>query len=98
MSRFVLGFTSPRHRFGADARSSLLEASFAPVLVLGGSLQADPVAALKLAADAIQSGARGVVFGRNVFQAPDPERMVAALCEVVHGGASVAQAKRLLER
>jgi class I fructose-bisphosphate aldolase/fructose-bisphosphate aldolase/2-amino-3,7-dideoxy-D-threo-hept-6-ulosonate synthase len=82
----------------ADRYRAVIDASFAPVLVLGGSLQADPVAALELAADAMASGARGVVFGRNVFQAPDPERMVAALCEVVHGGAEVSQARRLIER
>ena len=82
----------------ADRYRSVIDGTFVPILVLGGSLQKEPVAALELAAAAMASGARGVVFGRNVFQAADPERMVAALCEVVHGGASVAQAKRLLER
>jgi class I fructose-bisphosphate aldolase/fructose-bisphosphate aldolase/2-amino-3,7-dideoxy-D-threo-hept-6-ulosonate synthase len=80
-----------------DRYRTVIEACFVPVLVLGGSLQTDPVSALELAADAMASGARGVVFGRNVFQAPDPERMVAALCEVVHGGAAVSQARRLIE-
>ena len=74
----------------------MIEATFAPVLVLGGSLQADPTSALQVAADAIETGARGVVFGRNVFQSEHPARMVAALAKVVHEGASVSHARRLL--
>jgi class I fructose-bisphosphate aldolase/fructose-bisphosphate aldolase/2-amino-3,7-dideoxy-D-threo-hept-6-ulosonate synthase len=75
---------------------AVIEATFVPVLVLGGSLQADPVSALQMAVDAIECGARGVVFGRNVFQSPYPARMVAALAKVVHEGAPVSQAKCLL--
>jgi len=74
----------------------VIDATFVPVLVLGGSLQSDPSGALQLAADAMASGAFGVVFGRNVFQAADPERMVAALCEIVHGGMPVARAKQII--
>lgn len=84
--------------FAGDAREyrAVIEAAFVPVVVLGGSLAADPAEALQLAADAIEAGARGVVFGRNVFQAKDPARMVAALCEIVHKGATVARARELL--
>jgi DhnA family fructose-bisphosphate aldolase class Ia len=75
---------------------SVIDATFVPVLVLGGSAQHDPVDALRLAEAAIESGASGVVFGRNVFQAEDPTRMVAALCKIVHEGATVTVAKKLL--
>jgi DhnA family fructose-bisphosphate aldolase class Ia len=84
--------------FAGSAREyrAVIEAAFVPVLVLGGSPRADPVDALRIAADAMESGAHGVVFGRNVFQAADPARMVAALCSVVHDGASVESASTLL--
>lgn len=71
---------------------AVIEAAFVPVLVLGGAPRADPIDALRLAADAMDAGARGVVFGRNVFQADEPTRIVAALCQVVHSGASVESA------
>jgi class I fructose-bisphosphate aldolase/fructose-bisphosphate aldolase/2-amino-3,7-dideoxy-D-threo-hept-6-ulosonate synthase len=75
---------------------SVVEAALVPVLVLGGAPPDDPAEALQLAADAMDAGARGVVFGRNVFQAADPARMVAALCRVVHDGASVERAASVL--
>jgi fructose-bisphosphate aldolase, class I len=33
----------------------------------------------------IEQGARGIVYGRNVIQHPDPGAMVRALRAVVHG-------------
>jgi class I fructose-bisphosphate aldolase len=65
-----------------------------PILVLGASRTERPVQALELAHDAVNAGARGVVFGRNVFQAPDPPRMLRALCLVVREGREPAAAAR----
>lgn len=72
------------------------ESCYAPVLVLGGPAKEDPRDALRMSADALSAGARGVVFGRNVFTHPRPDRMVAALGELVHGGATVEAAARSL--
>lgn len=75
---------------------TVIEAAFVPVVVLGGARLADPVDVLRMAADAMESGAHGVVIGRNVFQSADPARMVAALAKVVHDGATVTSAAALL--
>jgi DhnA family fructose-bisphosphate aldolase class Ia len=69
-----------------------------PVFVAGGPSAAGPLAALELAHEAIRAGAQGLVFGRNVVQAPSPTRMVAALAGIVHRGWTVAQASAALER
>lgn len=69
---------------------------FVPVLVLGGAAKADPRDALQMAADAIEAGARGIVFGRNIITHPRPDRMAAALGEIIHGGATVDAAVRSL--
>ena len=69
---------------------------YVPVLVLGGAARHDPREALQMAADAIEAGARGVVFGRNIVTFRRPDRMAAALGEIVHGGASVDAAARAL--
>jgi len=45
----------------------------------------------------IQQGASGVVYGRNIYQHPHPARMVRACQAVVHEGATVAQAMKILE-
>jgi DhnA family fructose-bisphosphate aldolase class Ia len=44
----------------------------------------------------MQQGASGVVYGRNVYQHPHPQRMVGALKAVVHEGATVEQAMKIL--
>jgi DhnA family fructose-bisphosphate aldolase class Ia len=54
-----------------------------PILALGAKKTKFERDALCLAADAVRAGARGVVFGRNVVQAREPERFLDALKEVV---------------
>jgi len=54
-----------------------------PVLALGAKKLPTECAALQLAADAIEAGARGIVFGRNVIQSREPARLLDALKEVV---------------
>jgi DhnA family fructose-bisphosphate aldolase class Ia len=65
-----------------------------PMLVLGAAKTEFDIQALELASDAVNAGARGVVFGRNVFQAPDPPRMLRALCLVVKEGYEPSLAAR----
>jgi DhnA family fructose-bisphosphate aldolase class Ia len=54
-----------------------------PILALGAKKTPLERDALRLAATAVRAGARGVVFGRNVIQAKEPERFLEALKEVV---------------
>ena len=53
-----------------------------PVLALGAS-KCSEAEALAKAGKAMQAGARGVVFGRNVFQSEDPARFLQSLVDVV---------------
>jgi DhnA family fructose-bisphosphate aldolase class Ia len=68
-----------------------------PLFVAGGPSSGGPIAALELAHGAMRAGAMGLVFGRNVVQAPSPTRMVAALAGIVHQGWSVERAAASLE-
>jgi DhnA family fructose-bisphosphate aldolase class Ia len=54
-----------------------------PVLALGAKKLPSECDALRLAADAVEAGARGIVFGRNVIQSKEPQRLLDALKEVV---------------
>jgi DhnA family fructose-bisphosphate aldolase class Ia len=63
-----------------------------PVLALGAKKLPHEVDALRLAATAVRDGSRGVVFGRNLVGARDPQRFMAALREVVKQGADPEQA------
>lgn len=63
-----------------------------PILGLGGQATPEPLASLELAHSIILEGARGVVFGRNAIQRPDPKAYQRALCDVVKQGMLPAQA------
>ena len=67
-----------------------------PVLIAGGPKMNSDDEIFRMVAGALQAGARGASIGRNVFQHKTPERMVQALCAMVHNGASVEEAKAIL--
>lgn len=74
-----------------------VQASQARVIVAGGPLQnGSDEAVLELAASCVRAGADGIVFGRNVWQHPRMEKMLAALCAIVHEEETVARAKKIL--
>lgn len=58
-----------------------------PVLVRGGGRVSD-AEILSRTAELMRQGAKGIVYGRNVIQHPDPGGMTRALMAVVHEGAA----------
>ena len=65
-----------------------------PVFGLGADKKPTQLEALQLAANEIKDGAKGVVFGRNSIQVPNPSQFQQALCDVVKNGLSAEQAVR----
>ncbi|MGA9531772.1 MAG: hypothetical protein WBR18_03570 [Anaerolineales bacterium] len=70
------------------------EATSIPIFALGALKKPTELDALKLASEAVQAGARGVVFGRNVVQARHPQALLEALKDVVKGGVSPQKAAK----
>jgi DhnA family fructose-bisphosphate aldolase class Ia len=66
-----------------------------PVLVRGGG-RAPEIEILKRTLALMEQGAAGIVYGRNIIQHPQPAKITRALMAVVHEGASVANALKLL--
>jgi fructose-bisphosphate aldolase, class I len=66
-----------------------------PVLPRGGGRVPDEEV-LRRTERLIAQGARGIVYGRNIIQHPDPAGMTRALLAVVHDGASAAEAHELI--
>jgi DhnA family fructose-bisphosphate aldolase class Ia len=86
-------------RYTGDVRGfrSVVETCGAPVLVAGGpKLGGSDESLLQLASDCMSAGAAGVIFGRNVWQHPKMERLINAICAIVHGGESVRSARKIL--
>lgn len=84
--------------FGADAIKTaytgdpetmrqVVEGCPVPVLVLGGVRSADPSVVVEATQGALDAGAKGVVYGRNVWQADDPVGMCGMLRGVIHEAA-----------
>lgn len=61
-------------------------------LVIAGGKKLDEKDALKLAHDAISSGASGVDMGRNIWQSKTPVSMIKAVRSIVHEGLGVEEA------
>jgi DhnA family fructose-bisphosphate aldolase class Ia len=68
----------------AEDMRTVIEASPIPILVLGGS-QND--AALEVVRGAMEAGAAGVFFGRNVFQSADMPGFLSTARSILNGAA-----------
>jgi DhnA family fructose-bisphosphate aldolase class Ia len=69
-----------------------------PVLIAGGPRMNTVEASLGVVQGAMQAGAKGVVFGRNIWQHPDPKGMLRAFQQIIHHDASIAQALALIRK
>ena len=68
-----------------------------PLVIAGGPKLKTELDALKLARSAIDEGAKGVDMGRNIWQSDNAVGMMKAIRKIVHEGASVKDASKLLK-
>ncbi len=68
-----------------------------PVVIAGGAKMDSDEDLFEMVDGALKAGAAGVSIGRNAFQHKKPEKMVEALCKMVHNGASVEEAIKILQ-
>jgi DhnA family fructose-bisphosphate aldolase class Ia len=69
----------------------------APVLIAGGPKVDTNREVLQQVAGAMEAGAAGVVFGRNIWQSGQTQQMIGALRHVIHDNGSVDEAVRYLK-
>jgi len=79
----------------ADFSRVITVAAGRPVLVRGGGKAAED-AILERTHALMRTGARGIVYGRNVIQHPRPVAMTRAFMAIVHDGATPAEALAIL--
>lgn len=93
-----LGADALKVDYTGDPKSfrSIVEAATAPILVRGGPKMDTDEAMLHMVKEAMDAGARGLVFGRNIWQHQNPAAVLTALGAIVHEGASEAEALKLL--
>lgn len=70
-------YTGPRF-------SEVVENTPVPVFTIGADKLNTDLDVLRKAADSVKAGARGIIFGRNIFMAKDPVRLIEALNAVIN--------------
>jgi predicted phospho-2-dehydro-3-deoxyheptonate aldolase len=69
----------------------------APVVIAGGPKMTSDEDIFNMVEGALQAGAAGLSIGRNAFQHKNPEKIVAALCKMVHKGIGTEKAVAILQ-
>jgi DhnA family fructose-bisphosphate aldolase class Ia len=72
-----------RYQGPAESYQQVIDSSFLPVIILGGSKQ--PLDSLaNEVKDALSVGAAGAAIGRNIWQDPDPIKVTQTIKETIH--------------
>lgn len=74
----------------------VVEGTPTPIVILGGPRRESLRELLMDVRNAVEVGAIGVAFGRNVWQHKDPTKVIRALIKIVHEGKSVEEALQVL--
>lgn len=82
-----LGADAIKTEYTGDPASmrKIIDTCGAPVLLLGGTKSDNPEALWQGTRAAIEAGAKGVIYGRNVWQHDDPVAVSQRLREIIHG-------------
>jgi len=67
-----------------------------PVLIAGGAKMDSQRAVMQVVRDTLDAGGQGVVFGRNIWQSPEPAKVIKALRHLIHEDGTVDDALNLL--
>lgn len=67
----------------------------APIIIAGGRKCDTPKETLQMIKDAVDAGARGCVFGRQIWQDPKPAAITRAIAAIIHGNVSVEEAEAI---
>jgi len=81
----------------AESFTEVVQGCPVPVVIAGGPKMDSDEDIFKMVDGALGAGAAGVSIGRNAFQHKKPDKMVEALCKMVHEGATVEEAAKMLQ-
>jgi fructose-bisphosphate aldolase / 2-amino-3,7-dideoxy-D-threo-hept-6-ulosonate synthase len=93
-----LGADIIKTHYTGDVESfqAVVESCSVPIVIAGGPKAKTVKDTLQMTYDSLQAGGKGLSIGRNVFQHENQTLMIKALSAIVHRGASVEQATRIL--
>ena len=89
-------FIKTAYSGSVESFKEVVETCPIPIVILGGAKMDSDLELLKVVKGCIDAGGAGTCMGRNMFQHEDPTAVVAALVKIVHEGASVEEAYKLI--
>ena len=66
-----------------DSFAKVVSAIPVPVVIAGGPKATTDMEILQMTEDAMNAGAKGVTYGRNIFAHKTPHKMVEALADII---------------
>lgn len=81
-----------------ESFKEVVDGSPVPVVIAGGPKMANDLELLTTVKGAIDAGAKGVAFGRNIFQHSNPTLITKAIGMIVHENADVEEATKILSK
>ncbi|MES0340929.1 MAG: hypothetical protein ABUK08_01290 [Candidatus Humimicrobiaceae bacterium] len=81
-----LGADMVKTFYTGDRFHEVVENTPVPIFTIGAEKLNTDLDVLGKAKDSVDQGARGIIFGRNIFMANDPIKLVKALNEVINRG------------
>ncbi len=83
--------------YTGDNFHEVVENTPVPVFTIGADKLNTDLAVLEKAYNSVRQGANGIIFGRNIFMAENPPKLIKALNEVMNDGVSPADAANRYE-
>lgn len=80
-----------------DSFRKVVKSCPVPIVIAGGPKSTTDRDILEMCAGAMSAGAKGVTFGRNIFQHKNPPAMVRALHRIIIAGKGVREAAKELD-
>jgi predicted phospho-2-dehydro-3-deoxyheptonate aldolase len=80
-----------------DSFTEVVQGCPVPIVIAGGEKMESDEDIFEMVEGALKAGAKGLSIGRNAFQHKNPEKIVRALCKMVHETASVEKAIGILQ-
>ena len=80
-----------------DSFAKIVKSTPVPIVIAGGPKADTDLDILQMTQDAMTAGAKGITYGRNIFAHKTPERMVAALAEIIFRNGTAREALKRVE-
>lgn len=80
-----------------DSFAKIVKSTPAPIVIAGGPKAKTDMEVLKMTEDAMSAGAKGVTYGRNIFEHKSPQKMTKALAGIIFKNETAKEAAKHLD-